>query len=191
MKDKKAFRKIALANRSAVFSSAGEKEEADLKILGSLVSSNLLQGINTVLTYVSVGHEAGTSEIIKYLLSEGITVAVPRCRKNGQMDFLKIKDISELKASSMGIPEPDYCEENVVRDFTDTLCLVPGMAFDTSGNRIGYGGGYYDRFLDSHKEIVSAGLCYHSLVYDAVPCEPHDKSVEYIITEKGIIKING
>ena len=189
--DKKAFRKTALARRSAVFSSGEEKKSADRKICENLISSGLLDGISTVLTYISVGHEAGTSGIIDYLLAQGITVAVPRCRKNGQMDFLRIESMTELKASSMGIPEPEYIEENKVKDFSDTLCLVPRMAFDMTGNRTGYGGGYYDRFLDSHTEVVSAGLCYQSLIYDAVPCEPHDKSVEYIITEKGIIKING
>ena len=71
------------------------------------------------------------------------------------------------------------------------LCIVPGTAFDLKGNRTGYGGGYYDRFLSREKDVTPAGICYSPLIFDTVPSEPHDISVDYIITEKGIINING
>ena len=191
MNDKLLFRKQALKKRSELFESADKKKEADLKIFENLKTSGLIGKAEIVLTYVSYRNEADTLMLIDHLLSEGIKVAVPRCRKQGQMDFFTIEDLSELKTSSMGIPEPEYDEERLVRDFTGALCIVPGTAFDLKGNRTGYGGGYYDRFLSREKNVTSAGICYSSLIYDEVPSEPHDISVDHIITEKGLINING
>lgn len=188
--DKKEFRKAALKKRSELFCSASEKEAADSRIFDNLVSSGILKGIRCVLTYVSYRSEADTLKLINYLLSSGVRVAVPLCGKNGQMSFYSISSLSELELSEKGIPEPSEERAEKVMDFTDTLCIVPGTAFDRKGNRTGYGGGYYDRFIAAETEIITAGLCYHSLLYDEVPSEPHDKSVDYIITEKGFIKIN-
>lgn len=189
--DKLLFRKQALKKRSGLFSSAEEKKEADMKIFENLITSCLTEKAELVLTYVSYRDEADTLKLIEYLLAEGISVAVPRCRKQGQMDFFTIKSFDDLKPSFMGIPEPEYSESTLVRDFTGALCIVPGTAFDLKGNRTGYGGGYYDRFLSREKDIVTAGICYSPLIFDEVPSEPHDISVDYIITEKGIINING
>lgn len=189
--DKSEFRKISLKKRAELFSDASEKEQADIRIYNNILTSDILKGIKQVLVYVSYRHETDTLRLIDYLLSENVRVAVPRCRKEGMMDFFVMNSLSELKPSAMGIPEPEYTESSMVRDFSDTLCIVPGTAFDLKGNRTGYGGGYYDRFISAEKDIITAGLCYHSLVYDEVPSEPHDQSVDYIITEKGIINING
>ena len=189
--DKLLFRKQALKKRSGLFSSAEEKKEADMKIFENLITSCLTEKAELVLTYVSYRDEADTLKLIEYLLTEGISVAVPRCRKQGQMDFFLIKSFDDLKPSFMGIPEPEYDVTRLVRDFTGALCIVPGTAFDLKGNRTGYGGGYYDRVLSREKDIVTAGICYSPLIFDEVPSEPHDISVDYIITEKGIINING
>ena len=191
MTDKLLFRKQALKMRSELFSSAEEKKAADFKIFENLKESRLIGKAELVLTYVSYRDETDTLKLIEYLLAEGKTVAVPRCRKQGQMDFFKIKSLGDLKPSSMGIPEPEYDERYLVRDFTGALCIVPGTAFDLKGNRTGYGGGYYDRFLSREKDVTPAGICYSPLIFDVVPSEPHDISVDYIITEKGIINING
>lgn len=182
---------MASGRRALLFSSAAEKAAADELIFKNFTDSGLLKNIRRVLTYVSFRDESDTLRIMEFLFSSGISVAVPRCGKQGRMDFFETGSMSDLKPSSMGIPEPEYDERFLVKEFSDTLCIVPGMAFDVYGNRTGYGGGYYDRFLAAETGIVTAGLCYHSLIYDEVPSEPHDKRVDYIITEKGLIKING
>lgn len=189
--DKISFRKIALERRASLFSSDLEKLSADEKLHDVFFSSGLLKNIKTVLTYVSFGDEAGTTKIIEHLLAEGFSVAVPGCGACGKMDFYRINSMDDLTPSKWGILEPDPVEENIVKDFNETLCIVPGMAFDLNGNRTGYGGGYYDRFLAAAHNVTAAGLCYDSLIYDEVPSEPHDISVDYIITEKGLFKING
>lgn len=188
--DKISFRKNALKKRSELFATAAEKEEADRLIFSNLMKSGILRNIRTVLTYVSYRHEADTLKIISGLLSEEMSIAVPKCGKNGAMDFFRINSMDELKPSSMGIPEPEYSTDRLVTDFSGALCIVPGTAFDRKGNRTGYGGGYYDRFLSAEKDILTAGLCYQALLYDEVPSEPHDERVDYIITEKGFIRIN-
>jgi len=191
MNDKLLFRKQALKTRSGLFQTLEEKKEADRKIFENLIGSGLIGKADLVLTYVSYRDETDTLKLIEYLLAEGKATAVPRCRKQGQMDFFLIKSFDDLKPSFMGIPEPEYDETRLVRKFTGALCIVPGTAFDLKGNRTGYGGGYYDRFLSREKDVTPAGICYSSLVFDTVPSEPHDISVDYIITEKGIINING
>jgi len=188
---KSEFRKKALAERERLFSLSEQKDEADKMLLNTLTHSGLLEDIKQVLCYVSVRSEAGTERIIRYCIGNGIRIAVPKCGKEGKMDFYYINDLSDLSCSYFGIPEPEEDPSVIVSDFSGTLCIVPGMAFDTDGKRMGYGGGFYDRFLSAHSEITSAGLCYHSLLSGCIPSEPHDISVDYIITEKGIIEING
>ena len=191
MNDKLLFRKQALKTRSGLFQTLEEKKEADRKIFENLIGSGLIGKADLVLTYVSYRDETDTLKLLEYLLAEGKATAVPRCRKQGQMDFFLIKSFDDLKPSFMGIPEPEYDVTRLVHDFTGALCIVPGTAFDLKGNRTGYGGGYYDRFLSREKDVTPAGICYSPLVFDTVPSEPHDISVDYIITEKGIINING
>ena len=114
MTDKLLFRKQALKMRSELFPSAEEKKAADLKIFENLKASGLIGKAELVLTYVSYRDETDTLKLIEYLLGKGKTVAVPRCRMQGQMDFFTIKDLSDLKPSSMGIPEPEYDERYLV-----------------------------------------------------------------------------
>lgn len=189
--DKSGFRKKAAEARNMLFSSADEKMIHDESVFKSLLDSGLLENKSQILCYVSVRSEAGTEMIIRHCLDSGIRVGVPKCGKSGKMDFYYINDPSELTCSYYGIPEPQENSENLVTDFTDTLCIVPGLAFDRNGRRMGYGGGFYDRFLSGHSGIKTAGICYHSLLSEAVPSESHDISVDYILTEKGIIEVNG
>ncbi|MBE6853005.1 MAG: 5-formyltetrahydrofolate cyclo-ligase [Ruminococcus sp.] len=189
--DKVSFRRAAKEKRSLLFDTSEKKAAADNSIFESFMSSGLLDNVSLVLTYVSFRDEADTLHIIDRLLSDGFEVGVPVCGKQGSMDFYLIKSRDELIISAMGISEPQKNEKKLITRFDSTLCIVPGMAFDRSGNRTGYGGGYYDRFLAAHTEITTAGLCYHSLLYDSVPSEQHDMSVDYIITEKGLLKIHG
>ena len=95
---------------------------------------------------------------------------------------------TELCESCFHTKEPESPSEN--SSLLD-LIIVPALAVDKNNYRLGYGKGFYDRFLSAHSEITSAGLCYHSLLSECIPSEPHDISVDYIITEKGIIEING
>ena len=87
-----------------------------------------------------------------------------------------------------GIPEPSDKME-VVTDFSECICIVPGLVFDLSGHRLGYGKGYYDRFLKDFTGY-SVGLVYSEFILDKLPCEPTDRAVDLMITERGIILPN-
>ena len=189
--DKQSFRKTASERRASLFVSDSEKSAADTLICKHVFRWEFLKNKKNNISYVSFAHEADTLQIIEKLLIRSYTVAVPKCKSQGRMDFYRIKSLSDLTPSKWGIPEPEESEETLFTDFSDAVCIVPGMAFDLSGNRTGYGGGFYDRFLAAAKGITSVGICYDSLIYESVPTEPHDISVDYIITEKGIMKING
>lgn len=188
--NKSDFRKNIKKNRPFLFSSADEKQAADIQIFKYLTGCELIKNADIVLSYVSVRDEADTRMLLDFLLDSGKRMAAPRCRENGKMDFFLINDIDSMVLSPYGIPEPEYNEELIINDFNGAVCIVPGLAFDKNGKRIGYGAGYYDRYLEN-KGIVTAGLCYSQLLFDSVPSEAHDISVDYIITEKGFTEING
>ena len=188
--NKSDFRKNIKKKRPFLFSSAEEKRSADIQIFRYLTGCELIKNADIVLSYVSVRDEADTRMLLNFLLDSGKSTAVPRCRENGEMDFFAINDINSMALSPYGIPEPEYNEDLIINDFNGAVCIVPGLAFDKNGKRIGYGAGYYDRYLEN-KGIVTAGLCYSELLFDSVPSEAHDISVDYIITEKGLIEING
>lgn len=163
-----------------------QEKSKDEQIFKRLITLKEFEECKTVLTYVSTIDEISTSEFINFSLSKGKRVAVPRCRdKKGNMDFFYINSLNDLSQGTFGISEPDENAERAV-DLSASLAIIPAIAFDRNGNRIGYGGGYYDRFLENFS-FISVGLCYNSLVKNLLPIEKHDVSVDIIVTEKEII----
>ncbi len=139
----------------------------------------------TVFIYVSYGSEISTAELIKEALKEK-TVLVPYCIDGfGKMIAVKIKSMDDLKAGMYGIKEPKCHTEY---EGSIDLTIVPGVAFSKEGYRIGYGKGYYDRFLKAHKTF-SLGICHHELLFDKVPFNEHDVKINKILTKKEEIRI--
>lgn len=167
--------------------SADEKAVFDKRIFTRLINSALYRNSGRILIYVSVNDEACTSDIISYALNDGKIVAVPHCDGN-KMDFLIINSPEDLSDGEFGIPtaNPEKCIP--VTDFRDTLCIVPGLSFDISGNRLGYGGGFYDRFL-VNKDIVTVGITYERCIINSLPNEKHDVGINYLLTEKMLKKL--
>ena len=108
----------------------------------------------------------------------------PRC-KGKEMRFFRIADFSELKAGAFGIPEPTGSEEP--DNFSASLCIVPALSFDENGYRMGYGGGYYDRFLRGY-DGISVGICYDDFLGE-IPREEHDLPVDILVTETKILNL--
>ena len=154
----------------------------DEKIQKTLFLQDFFKNAKTVMTYVSYKSEPDTLKIIEKMLSEGKTVCAPVCLGGGIMETYELSSLSELSPSNMGILEPKR-EKKIAPSDIDLL-IVPLCAFNKDGHRIGYGGGYYDRFL-SKTDIITVGLCYADLEAD-FKGENHDKPLKYIITEKGI-----
>ena len=163
-----------------------EKERRDAAIYQNLQKLFDKIAENTVFTYVSGNIEVDTFRIIHYSLKAGKRVAVPRCvNRTGEMKFYYFDSMNQLEEGHFGIfePRPEYCEE--VLDYSRGICLVPGLSFDLQGFRLGYGKGYYDRFL-SVFHGVSVGLCYEDCLKPALPVDLFDKKTEVLVTERKI-----
>jgi 5-formyltetrahydrofolate cyclo-ligase len=160
------------------------KSTLDQKLTAAFLSLDEYKSCKTLFAFVSSDIEVDTSEIIKSAFANGKRVAVPKCRnKKGLMDFYYINSTADLKRGAFNILEPDadICEK--VTSFDEGLCIVPGLCFDKYGYRLGFGKGYYDRFLDEFSGI-SVGLCYSKCIEQKLPVGAYDKPVDILITEK-------
>lgn len=184
--DKTSLRSNYLAARRML--DPASKALLDERIARSLLAFDLYQSAGLVLSYVSRGREVATQCIIDSALRACKRVAVPRCGENrGEMAFYEISSLDDLVPGFQGIPEPRVSRAPLgTADFLGSICLVPGLVFDAEGHRIGYGGGYYDRFLQFYPGD-KIGLARLSMVSsNPLPAEKGDVPVDFLATEKGI-----
>ena len=185
--DKKGLRSYIKIKRKSV----ENKAEKDSLVAQNLLSLDEIKKADTVLCYISIDDEICTDEIVRVLLDSGKSVGAPYCvDNNGNMDFYYITDFEDLRIQSFGVREPVIEKCKKVTSFDNTIIILPGLCFDSNGNRLGYGKGYYDRFLQIHS-LISVGLCYNSLIVKKVPTDMYDKKADIIVTENDIIRING
>ena len=167
-----------------------KKKFLDNKIQQSLYRLWQYKSCELLLTYVSKDIEVDTIKVIEKALKQGKKVAVPICIVDGcLMDFYYINSIEDdLESGAFGVLEPivERCEK--VTEFNNALCVVPGFSFDSQGYRLGYGKGYYDRFLNKFNG-VTVGLCYSSCVKWELPHGYYDKPVDFLITDRYFRKI--
>ena len=136
--------------------------------------------------YYPVNFEVDDLELLKKFKKKGFNISLPVIKKNFQMDFYKWSFSDPLKINKYGIPEPET--ENIV--YPDIL-LIPLVAFDKNLNRLGYGGGYYDRLIEKlskKKNIIKIGLAFSVQEIDKVPINVYDQKLDYIVTNEYIIK---
>lgn len=169
-----------------------ERMDAEQKIgLDSTIQSRLLAlgeyaRADTVFTYVSKPIEVDTIALIQAALANHKQVAVPRCVPDTyDMEFYYITSLDDLGKGTFGVLEPDSSKCRLVPADTLGLCVVPGLSFDAQGYRLGYGKGYYDRFLAEFKGDT-VGICYAGCVQWNLPHGYYDKPVDLLITEKYI-----
>lgn len=161
----------------------GKAEKSNL-IIETVQSLPEYQAAKTLICYVSLADEVATDGLIAAALQADKIVAVPCCSDSeGNMDFYQIRCLSDLHVGTFGVREPDTSTCVKITDFSDSLCLVPGLAFTTDGARLGYGKGYYDKFLQNYA-FLSVGLCYNDFILEAIPTEQHDIPVDMVVTEK-------
>ncbi|HDR7634458.1 5-formyltetrahydrofolate cyclo-ligase [Bacillus mycoides] len=160
------------------------------QIAASLYAQKEWVEAKTIGITLSMEHEVNTYPIIEKAWEEGKKVVVPKCNKGTRtMSFRKISNFDQLETVYMNLREPiPALTEEVNADEID-LQIVPGVAYTERGERIGYGGGYYDRYL-VHYKGKALSLAYSFQMVEHIPVEPFDKNVEKIITEKGtMVKI--
>ncbi len=139
-----------------------------------------------ILVYVSTPIEVDTHRIIRRALEDGKRVAVPRCIPDTrEMEFYYINSLDELSVGSFGVLEPDPDPERLVTDLSEGLCLIPAFCYDYRGFRLGYGKGYYDRFLPKFGGNL-IGICYSACVRYHLPHGRFDRPAQLLVTEKYI-----
>jgi 5-formyltetrahydrofolate cyclo-ligase len=176
------------------------------KALKEAVIEKKLMGLDAfrkarnLLMYVSFRSEVDTRKYLDDIVSMGKKLILPVVdTRNNVLKLYEVKDTSELAPGYMGIPEPDIRENRRVTIKDVDLVVIPGTGFDTRGNRLGYGGGYYDRLLSyeskqlaqAEHHIITIALAFEEQIGEEIPAEPHDIKVDMIITDKRVINCAG
>jgi 5-formyltetrahydrofolate cyclo-ligase len=183
---KQQLRKQILQKRNTL--TRKEVLEKSMKIQHHLMNFSWYQEAMCILFYVSFHNEVHTHEMIQESLKNGKHVVVPKTDcQNKELILSTLSCWDDLCSGSYSILEPrDDCIKKVPLTSID-LCIIPGVVFDSQGNRIGHGGGYYDRLFQMNSQAHRLGLAYELQIVPSIPIEAHDIKVEKIITEKRII----
>ena len=155
-----------------------EKEKSDDCIFNKIINLEKFKKSKLLLTYVSLRDEVDTIKLIEYSLNVNKEIAVPKC-EDGTIRFYKIKSLKELDKGKFNILEP--VTNRLVKDFENSMCIVPGIAFDKNNNRLGYGRGYYDKFLKQYKEC-KIGIAYKQCICDNICVNQFDIKMDIVIT---------
>lgn len=162
-----------------------EKRRLDDLIFNNVINLPNIQCAKIIATYVSKDDEVDTHKLINYFLANNNEVLVPYV-EGEELSFTKIRDLEkDLELGCFGVLEPKRKEP--INVYKANAIIVPGIAFDEEGYRIGYGGGYFDRVLRKF-EKPKIGLAYEIQIVDEVPREEHDVPVDIIVTEKRIVE---
>lgn len=189
MIDKDSLRKELLKKRDAVPPEV--RKAKDRSILKRLLLLDEIKRAGVLLLFASFRSEVDTRDLTSQLLDKGKRVLFPRVDRERQGLLLyEIKGIEELTEGYMGIPEPSVLDEHRMVDINGVdLVVIPGAGFDAEGNRIGYGGGYYDRLLSSlTRDLPVVAPAYEEQIVGSVPAEPHDIRVGLIVTDRRLIR---
>ena len=153
--------------------------EEKSRILGQLfVQSKLYQQAKTIYGYLPYNQEVRTVPMLQKALEDGKRVAVPKVYGD-EMRFIYLTDLTAVETGYAGIPEP--IADDPVADDPTALVLMPGLAFDPAGHRIGYGGGFYDKFLQQEPEHPTLALCYDFQMLTSLETEEHDIPVDCVL----------
>ena len=160
-------------------------KEADEAICRWVIQSDAYDKAQTIFCYVGTEREIDTMRLIHIMMRDGKSVAVPLCVEKGVMEARRIEGMGDLVSGRYGILAPRLnCQ--IVRPEELDLVIVPCCTGTPRGERLGYGGGYYDRYLAKVK-CPTMLLCRHQLERADIPLEPHDILMDYLVTERGIV----
>ena len=174
--DKTELRRMIREKKRAM--TAEEIETVSARLGELFAESFYYQNAKTIYGYLPYNQEVRTVPILERALREGKRVAVPKIFGD-EMKFIYISDFSKVEKGYAGIPEP--IENEPVADDSSALVLMPGLAFDPEGHRIGYGGGFYDKFLEREPQHPTVALCYDFQMFPKLETEEHDIPVDCVI----------
>ena len=179
MKNKKELRKEILDIRSSL--TGDDVKRHSETICSRLTDTQQYRRAENVCLYMPIRNEVDVTLIMERARADGKTVWLPRVR-DGLMHFHLYDEETALVGGAFGIQEPD--SESVLAPGCETLVVMPGAVFSENRDRIGYGGGYYDRFLEKYGECMTAAVCYDFQIMAEIPAEEHDIRPELIVSEK-------
>lgn len=156
----------------------GEIEDASKRLGALFLASDLYREAKTIYGYLPYNQEVRTTAILEQALADGKRVAVPKVYGD-EMKFIYLTDLSQVEKGYSGIPEP--VKDEPVADDPTALVLMPGLAFDREGHRIGYGGGFYDKFLAAEPNHPTLALCYAFQMVQQLPTEAFDIPVDVVL----------
>lgn len=182
--EKGRLRKLALSNRDSL--SLLEREQYSAAILNKLMSLPQIQAAKVIMCYRSFRSEVDTAKIVENFLLSGKVLCFPVCEKGGIMHSYCPNDEAAWKKSPMGIMEPDRENSRLIAPEDIELVICPLLAFDAKRRRLGYGGGYYDRYLPKCKNALRVGVAFEKQRLQQVPTDEHDLNMDIIVTEKNI-----
>ncbi len=174
--DKKALRSQIREKKRAM--TPEEIRIASEKLGELFLSSEAYRKAKTVYGYLPYNQEVRTTPMLEQALADGKRVAVPKVYGD-EMRFIYLSDLSQVEIGYSSIPEP--IADGPVADDPTALVLMPGVAFDKEGHRIGYGGGFYDKFLAAEPDHPTLALCYAFQVVDHLETEAHDIPVDCVL----------
>lgn len=174
--DKKTLRKQIREQKQAM--TPESIESASGKLVQMFLETELYKQAKTIYGYLPYNQEVRTEPILERALADGKKVAVPKVYGN-DMKFIYLSDLKQVAPGYAGIPEP--VADGPVGDDPTALVLMPGMAFDKEGHRIGYGGGFYDKFLAAEPDHPTIALCYEFQMVAQLPTEEFDIPVDCVL----------
>lgn len=174
--DKKALRLLIREKKRTL--SQKQILEASLRLADLFVQTKQYKEAKTLYGYLPYNQEVRTELVLEKALADGKCVAVPKVYGD-EMRFIYIQDFTRLEKSSLGIPEP--IDDGPIALDCDALVLMPGLAFDMQGHRIGYGGGFYDRFLAKEPCHPTIALCYDFQMFQELEADAFDIPVDRVL----------
>lgn len=178
--NKEILRKRFLEKRRAL--TKDEVSTSSMSVCKRVLESNWYKAADTVLAYMPIGKEVDILPILKQGLADGKSVYLPKVQGK-EMTFYKLEDLDALCSGVFGIPEP---KDTTPLPSRKGLMIVPGIVFSKAGFRIGYGGGYYDRYLQRAHQFVTVGVCYKLQLSDAIFPDVFDKQLDFVIAENEV-----
>jgi len=175
--------------RSKILASRAGRESSDQALTTNLLELVSQLNIQSVATYLSFGTEPSTTEFISSLLDDGIEVLVPKILPDETLAWYKWDGVRST-TSSLGMKEPDESKLEVISIQLADLLLIPALAVDRMGNRLGRGKGYFDRELSVLSGSKVYAVCFEDEVLEVLPSEVHDQRVSGVVTEVAIHELN-
>lgn len=180
--EKRALRTAVRAQLSAL--TDRERQESDERLFRRFLALPQVEAAETIFAFRGIpGKEPDTARLIENLLAAGKTVCLPRMLPGHRMEVRRYLPQHPMREAAFGILEPDPALCPVVERERIDLTLVPAVCYDRRGYRLGFGGGYYDRWLAEFRG-VTVGLCRQAVLQELVPIEPHDSRVDVLLTEE-------